>query len=260
MTAQVRVAIADDNLEFCHLLADYFQNCPKLKLVGVAHEGVRALKLVKETPVDVLLLDMVMPNIDGLGVLERLHDTELAHRPKVIVFTAFGQEEMTRKAVSYGANYYIVKPFDLATLVKRICEIAGEREGRILRLHSAEEVERRVAKIIHHLRIPADFKGHAYLREAVMMSLEDATLITEVTKRLYPRIAEKYYTTSERVERAMRFAIETAWNRGDIEYLHSIFGYGVDKGKGKPTNASFIAKVADRVRLELLAKKVSNRA
>jgi len=259
MDAPIRVVIADDNVEFCRLLVDFFKNSPRLKVVGVAHEGLRAIKLVKETPVDVLLLDMVMPNVDGLGVLERLRQTDLAHRPKVIIFTAFGQEEMTRKAVNYGAHYYIVKPFDLSTLAQRIIETAGEQDGKALRAPSAEEAEREVGKIIHRLRIPANFKGHVYLREAIMLAVGDTTLITEVTKKLYPRIAEKYTTTCERVERAMRFAIETAWSRGDIEFLHDLFGYSVDERKGKPTNASFIAKVADQVRLEILARRVSDK-
>lgn len=259
MDTPIRVVIADDNVEFCRLLVDFLKNYPHLKVAGVAHEGLRAIKLVKETPVDVLLLDMVMPNLDGLAVLERLRQIDLAHRPKVIIFTAFGQEEMTRKAVDYGAHYYIVKPFDLATLAQRIIETAREQDSKTLRAPSAEEAEREVAKIIHRLRIPANFKGHLYLREAIVLAVGDTTLITEVTKRLYPRIAEKYATTCERVERAMRFAIETAWNRGDIEFLHDLFGYGVDERKGKPTNASFIAKVADQVRLEILARRVGDK-
>ncbi|MGE5598579.1 MAG: sporulation transcription factor Spo0A, partial [Bacteroidota bacterium] len=216
----------------------------------------RAIKLVKETQVDVLLLDMVMPNMDGLGVLERLRHSDLPHRPRVIIFTAFGQEDMTRKAVSYGAHYYIVKPFDLETLTRRIMEAAGEGEPKIVKPPSAE-TEREVAEIMQRLRIPAKFKGYSYLREAITLAVLDSTLITEITKRLYPRIADKFRTTSERVERAMRFAIEAAWSRGDIEFLHNLFGYAVDEAKGKPTNASFVAKVADQVRLEILSRKVA---
>lgn len=259
MEALVRVMIADDNAEFCQLLVDYFQEYPELKVVGVAHEGQRVLKLIKESPVDVLLLDLIMPNMDGLGVLEKLQRAELPHRPRVIVFTAFGQEEMTRKAIRLGAKYYIIKPFDLGALARRIIETARETESKALRPPTAEEAERAVARIIHRLRIPMNFKGHLYLREAILLAVGDSALITEITKRLYPRIAEKYATTSERVERAMRFAIETAWNRGDIEFLHDLFGYSVDERKGKPTNASFIAKVADHVRLEILARRVGER-
>ncbi|MGE5550244.1 MAG: sporulation transcription factor Spo0A [Bacteroidota bacterium] len=260
MASLVKVVIADDNVEFCRLLADYFRNCPRLKVVGVAHEGLRAIKLIKESPVDVLLLDMVMPNVDGLGVLERLRQSEFPHRPKVIIFTAFGQEEMTRKAVSLGADYYIVKPFDLDTLTQRILEIAGQTVQKSLRTPSSDNAEREVTEIMHKLRIPAKFKGYTYLRESILLTVGDSTVITEITKQLYPKIAEKYKTTSDRVERAMRFAIEAAWSRGDIESLHRLFGYAIDERKGKPTNASFIAKVADQVRLELLSRKVSGKS
>ncbi len=260
MNGPVRVVIADDNTEFCHLLVDFLGTCPEIKVVGVAHEGMRAIKLIKENTVDLMVLDLIMPNVDGLGVLERLRQMELSHRPKIIVFTAFGQEEMTRKAVSFGASYYIVKPFDLATLAKRILEIARENTTKTLRAPSVEEAEREVARIIQRLNIPPNFKGHTYLREAILLAVGDSSLMTEITKKIYPRIAERYRTTGERVERAMRFAIETAWSEGDLGYLHDLFGYSVDERKGKPTNASFIAKVADRVRLELLARKVTKKA
>lgn len=260
MEGPVRVAIADDNVEFCHLLVDYFKRCPRLEVVGVAHEGLRTLDLIRETPVDVLLLDMIMPNADGLGVLERLRCADLTRRPKVIVFTAFGQEEMARKAVRLGADYYIVKPFDLATLAQRIMETACEAEGEPPPSSiDIEEVEREVAEMIERLRIPATFKGSYYLREAILLTVVDPALITEVTKRLYPRIAEKYGTTIKRVERSIRFAIETAWAKGEIEFLHELFG-PVDEGKGRPTNASFIAKAADWVRLGFLARKVGARS
>ena len=257
MMSVVKVVIADDNVEFCRLLTDYFQNCPRLQIVGVAHEGLRAIKIIKECPVDVVLLDIVMPNVDGLGVLERLRQLDFPRRPKVIVFTAFGQEEMTRKAVSHGADYYIVKPFDLDTLTQRILEIAGQTVHKSLRTPMAENAEREVSEIMHRLRIPAKFKGYTYLRDSILLTVGDTTAIAEITKQLYPRIAEKYRTTSERVERAMRFAIEAAWSRGEIEILYHLFGYAIDERKGKPTNASFIAKVADHVRLELMSRRVS---
>lgn len=260
MDEQIRVVIADDNEEFCRLLADYFQRDPRLKVIGIAHEGLHVLRLVDESRVDVLLLDLVMPNMDGLGVLESLRQKGPARQPRVIVFTAFGHEEMTRKAVNLGADYYIVKPFDLATLARRIMEIAGESRGRTLHAPSVEEAECETAKIIQRLRIPSHFKGYLYLREAILLAVVDTAVITEVTKKLYPRIAEKYATTSERVERAMRFAIETAWGKGDLGFLHELFGYAIDERKGKPTNASFIAKIADHVRLEILARRVGERS
>ncbi|NLG83644.1 MAG: sporulation transcription factor Spo0A [Firmicutes bacterium] len=257
MEGPVRIAIADDNVEFCHLLVDYLKRYPRLEVVGVAHEGLRALKLIKEMPVDVLLLDMIMPNIDGIGVLERLRYAHLPRRPRVIVFTAFGQEEMTRKAVRLGADYYILKPFDLAILVQRIMEIARVLEGdSSYPPIDLEEIERVVTEMVERLRIPRSFKGYFYLREAIFLTALEPAFITEVTKRLYPRIAEKYATTVKRVERAIRFAIETAWAKGEIELLNELFG-PVDERKGRPTNASFIAKAADWVRLDSLARQIS---
>ncbi|MGQ9779200.1 MAG: sporulation transcription factor Spo0A [Bacillota bacterium] len=257
MEGPVKVAIADDNVEFCHLLVDYLKRYPRLEVVGVAHEGLRVLKLIKETPVDVLLLDMIMPNIDGIGVLERLRYCNFPHRPKVIVFTAFGQEEMTRKAVRLGADYYILKPFDLATLVQRILETARAIEaGSSYPPLDLEEVEQGVTEMLDRLRIPPGFKGYFYLREAIFLTALEPAFITEVTKRLYPRIAEKYATTVKRVERAIRFAIETAWVKGEIELLNELFG-PVDERKGRPTNAFFIAKAADWVRLDSLARRIS---
>lgn len=257
MEGPVKIAIADDNVEFCHLLVDYLKRYPRLEVVGVAHEGLRALKLIKETPVDVLLLDMIMPNMDGIGVLERLRYTDLPHRPKVIVFTAFGQEEMTRKAVRLGADYYILKPFDLATLAQRILETAHvvEPDSSYPSL-DIEEVERGVTEMVDRLRIPPTFKGYFYLREAIFLTVLEPAFITEVTKKLYPCIADKYATTVKRVERAIRFAIETAWAKGEIELLNELFG-PVDERKGRPTNASFIAKAADWVRLDSLARRIS---
>jgi len=251
----IRVVIADDNEDFCDLLLDFFENCPEVQIVGVAHEGQRAIQIITEVPVDVLLLDIVMPNLDGLAVLEYLHQARLKSKPRVIVLTALGQEELTRKAARFGADYYIVKPFGLSTLLQRITEVVCHKEEKPIQIQSRLELEREVASIIHQLCIPPDFKGHTYLREAVMMAVTDPTIINEITKKLYPQIAQKYGTTGGRVERAMRFAIETAWNRGSFDYLQSFFGYLVDERKGKPTNASFIAKVADQIRLELLTRK-----
>ncbi|HEX2954235.1 MAG TPA: sporulation transcription factor Spo0A [Bacillota bacterium] len=246
----IRVGLAEDNQQFCELLQEFFENHQEIQIVGVAYNGLDALELVQNNTMDVLLLDMIMPKLDGIGVLERIRP--MNDRPRVIIFSAFGHDEMTRKAVELGADYFIVKPFGLEILAQRIVDIAKAKQMRIESVNKESnmiEVERQVSQILHKLRIPAHFKGYAYLREAIMECVVDPGLVNEVTKKLYPQIAEKFDTTHHRVERAIRFAIETACGRGELDFLYQLMGYTVDEKKGKPTNASFIAKVADQIRL-----------
>lgn len=247
----IRVGLAEDNFEFCHLLHEFLESYGGIQVVGTAHDGVKAIEMLKIVPMDVLLLDMIMPKVDGIGVLERMRG--LSPRPKVIVFSAFGHEEMTKKAVELGADYFVVKPFDLEILARRIKEISGQssipRLSTVIQDQEAE-VEKEISEILQKLQIPPHFKGYTYLRRAIILCIKDPSLINEVTRKLYPRIAEEFNSTRPRVERAMRFAIETAWNRGEIDYLHQIMGHTIDEKKGKPTNVSFIAKIADKIRLE----------
>lgn len=248
---KIKIGLAEDNLEFCQILEEYLESNGEMQVVGVAHDGLKALEMVRIVPMDILLLDMIMPKIDGIGVLERMRN--LKTRPKIIIFSAFGHEEMTRKAVELGADYFIVKPFDLEILVQRIKETCGQQCSTPLiklRFNHDTELEKEISNILQKLKIPPHFKGYTYLRKAILLCIKDPSLINEVTKRLYPAIAEEYNSTRHRVERSMRFAIETAWSRGDVEYLHQVMGYAIDEKKGKPTNVSFIAKVADRIRLE----------
>lgn len=254
----IRVGIADDNREFCQLLKDYFATQNDLELTVVAHNGVDAIKAISQNQMDVLLLDIIMPQMDGLGVLEWIKEHQPHNRPKIIIFSAFGQEEITKSAINLGVDYYILKPFDLAILTQRIFEIAKCKEDLISSRripNTDKDLESQVAQIIQSLKIPSYFKGYSYLKDAILLTINDPNLINEVTKRLYPTIATRYNTTQFRVERAMRFAIETAWNKGDVNVLHELFGYCVDDKKGKPTNASFIAKIADKIRFEKIANQ-----
>lgn len=250
----IRVGIAEDNREFCQLLQEYFSTKPEIEIVTTAHNGLDTIKILPQVVMDVLLLDMIMPQMDGLGVLHWLKDNPQIPRPKIIIFSAFGQEEVARNAVSLGVDYYILKPFDLNTLTQRIIEVVkGINENPIVRRKTVsfnKNLELEATRIIQSLNIPPHFKGYSYLRDAIIITSQEPSLINEVTKKLYPLIAEQYHTTMHRVERAMRFAIETAWNKGDVQTLHDLFGYCVDDKKGKPTNASFIAKISDKLRLE----------
>lgn len=255
----VKVGIVDDNQEFCLLLNEYLSNKLEFKVVSIGYNGLDAIEILKRDNLDILLLDMIMPELDGLAVLQWIKENQPQPRPKVVIFSAFAQEEVARNALQLGVDYYILKPFDLNILSQRILEIAnGPSKDQVtkqsFKSKASEdlnnELEFEVSKVIQSLRIPPNFKGYAYLRDAIILTIRQPGVITEITKKLYPTIAQQYNTTQHRVERTMRFAIETAWNKGDVKVLHDLFGYCVDDKKGKPTNASFIAKIADKIRLD----------
>jgi two-component system response regulator (stage 0 sporulation protein A) len=199
-----------------------------------------------------------MPHLDGIGVLERLNVSRLK-RPKIIILTAFGQENITQKAVELGADYYVLKPFNMEVLLSRIRQLAGtltvQRPTNMVQVQTvkAQPIDVEVTNIIREIGIPAHIKGYQYLRDAIMMIVEEIDLLGAVTKVLYPMIAEKYSTTPSRVERAIRHAIEVAWGRGNVEMINKIFGYTINTEKGKPTNSEFMAMIADKLRMEMRA-------
>ena len=248
---KIRIFIADDNREFCELLREYIDQQPDLQVVQVANNGSQVLAALQESSPDVLLLDIIMPHLDGIGVLEKL--AELPRRPRVVVLTAFGHEQVTRRAAELGADYCVLKPFDLDVLVARIREVARGVAARPSPAPRPRNLDAEVTAVIREVGIPAHIRGYNYLRDAILMVVEDMELINAVTKSLYPAIAQKYRTTPSRVERAIRHAIEVAWSRGNFEAIDEMFGYTVSRDKGKPTNAQFIAMVADRMRVSLRA-------
>ncbi len=250
---KIRLMVADDNREFCELLRDYFSREPDTEVTAVAHNGQQVVELLEQVEVDVILLDIIMPHLDGLGVLERIAEMKLERRPKIVMLTAFGHEEMTRRTVELGADYYILKPFDLQVLAERVRQIcnaspAGRRRALA---QSRRSLEAQVTELLHDIGIPAHIKGYFYLREAVLMVVERMDLLNAVTKELYPSIARKFKTTASRVERAIRHAIEVAWTRGSWETINQLFGHTISQERGKPTNSEFIAMVADRLRVQL---------
>lgn len=258
-TNQIKVLIADDNREFCNILKDYFTDDPALELVDVCYNGMEVLDVLAAKEVEVLILDLIMPYMDGIGVLERINEMQLEKKPKIIILTAFGQENITQKAVQLGADYYILKPFNLQVLGERIQQIARETSAKIEKSNTVisrppesapKNIEMEVTKIIHDIGVPAHVKGYQYLRDAIMLVVDEVNYLGAVTKELYPTIAEKYDTTASRVERAIRHAIELAWDRGDVEKMNRFFSFTVNGDKGKPTNSEFIAIIADRLRLE----------
>lgn len=248
---KIKVFIADDNRELCELLREYIDQQPDLQVMQVANNGSQVLAALQEARPDVLLLDIIMPHLDGIGVMEKLADAP--HRPRVVVLTAFGHEHVTRRAAELGADYCVLKPFDLDVLAARIREVARGTPARAAPAPRPRSLDAEVTSIIREVGIPAHIRGYSYLRDAILMVIEDLELINAVTKSLYPAIAQKHRTTPSRVERAIRHAIEVAWNRGNLEAIEEMFGYTVSRDKGKPTNAQFIAMVADRMRISLQA-------
>ena len=243
------------------LLEEYISAQEDMEVIGVAHNGQDCLSMLENVDPDILILDIIMPHLDGLGVLEKLREVKRGAMPNVIMLTAFGQEDVTKKAVDLGASYFILKPFDMENLVNHIRQVSGKGQS-VLKNHShslaivlklnqkPKNLDASITSIIHEIGVPAHIKGYLYLREAISMVYNDIELLGSITKVLYPDIAKKYNTTASRVERAIRHAIEVAWSRGNIESISSLFGYTVSMTKAKPTNSEFIAMVADKLRLE----------
>lgn len=256
--SKIKVLIADDNKEFIELLKDYLLEQEDIEIIGVAYNGNEVLHVLEEEIPDVLILDIIMPHLDGLGVLERLKSLKLSKNPKIIMLTAFGQENITQRAVELGAAYYILKPFDMDVLVNRIRQVINnnvvtpptQKPLTLSQLTKPRNLDVSITNIIHEIGVPAHIKGYMYLREAIIMVYNEVEILGSITKALYPRIAEKYNTTPSRVERAIRHAIEVAWSRGNVESIKAMFGYTINTAKAKPTNSEFIAMIADRLRIE----------
>lgn len=257
----IRILIVDNNKDLCAALKEHVELQEDMELAGLAYDGLEAVEMIPVTKPDVVILDITMPYLDGIGVLERLAQMDLAPRPKIVILTAFEQESMIQRLIALGASYYMVKPFDVNTLFERIRQFSQAKETAVdLREHrpiarvrfrerSLPELELEVTKIFHEMGIPAHFRGYAYLRDAIIMGVREVELLGNITKRLYPRIAEKYHSTASGVESAIRHAIEVGWQRGNPEYMEKFFGY--ENGRGRfPTTAQFIAKVVDHLRLE----------
>ncbi|MBE6063607.1 MAG: sporulation transcription factor Spo0A [Clostridium butyricum] len=269
--SKISVLIADDNKEFCSILNDYLLNQRDIVVTGIAKDGREALEQIVEKKPDLVILDIIMPHLDGLGVLEKLNTMNLEKTPRIIILSAVGQDKITQQAITLGADYYTVKPFDMEVFTKRIREMFNSTPvpaekvsaGRVSfpvqtpafnsltqEAKSPVDLETEITNIIHEIGVPAHIKGYMYLREAITMVVNDMELLSAVTKELYPSIAKKYNTTASRVERAIRHAIEVAWGRGQIEAINKLFGYTVHNDKGKPTNSEFIAIIADKLRLK----------
>lgn len=266
---KLNVAIVDDNPLILNTLDELISSEDGLTVIGKADNGADAINMIIDTTPDIVLLDLVMPKIDGISVVERVkRDHTFLKNPAFIILSAVGGEQMTEEAFKAGANYYLMKPFDKEILVTKIRHIGKLPEkhqaGKVVRtpFESGEEsqITREdymkehlvddITKMLHELGIPAHIKGYQYLRDAISMSVEDQEMMSSVTKILYPAIAKRNQTTASRVERAIRHAIEVAWGRGKMETIDEVFGYTISTGKGKPTNSEFIALISDKILLE----------
>ena len=267
----VNVVIVDDNPMILNTLDEVISSEAGLSVIGRADNGKDAIDMIKDTQPDVVLLDLVMPQMDGITVVENIKKkTSMLKNPAFIILSAVGGEQMTEEAFQEGANYFLMKQFDKDILVNKIRRI-GKRPvrpvpGKVLEAplkaatpeeaamnreeYMKEHLETDITKMLHELGIPAHIKGYQYLRDAISMVVRDREMMEAVTKILYPEIAKKNYTSSSRVERAIRHAIEVAWGRGSLEVIDELFGYTISTGKGKPTNSEFIALIADKICLD----------
>ena len=244
----------DDNIALTEMVKEYFKDSSEIEIVECCYNGEEGIKKIDELEgkYDVILLDLIMPKKDGISVLEDLKERNI-HK-NIIVETSYNSPEVIRNVSEYGVNYYILKPFDLPDLEKRILDIfkAVSKKGINL-AHNNLEIS--ITRMLHELGMPAHIKGYQYIRDGIIMIYNNPDIIGGITKELYPDVASKYNTTVSRVERAIRHAIEVSWNRGNWDLMEEIFGHSVDIDKAKPTNSEFIVTIADKLRLEFMKQR-----
>lgn len=253
MNRKISVLLADNSEYFGVPCANTMKSCG-LDVSTTEKDGRAVLDAVEQHCPDVVIMDFFLPRLDAIGVLRMLERKE--RRPLVMIMSGFDNPALEREAMAAGADYYFLKPFDAAEMAGRILALCDESSSPAVPHREPAEpgdagLEIRVTEIIHQIGVPAHIKGYQYLRDAILMAIEDDRIINAVTKRLYPAVAKKHGTTSSRVERAIRHAIEVAWDRGDVDVLNSYFGYTIHNSRGKPTNSEFIAMIADKFRLQL---------
>ena len=249
MEQKIRVLLADDDAEFCARMAAAIEKSEEMELVGIAEDGAKTVAAVGELAPDLLIMDMVLPVMDGVMVLTRLQENG-KKMPATVVLSAFAGSRAGAECTALGVELMLRKPMEPEAVCERI-HIWRKGMQENARAADAIALEVRVTDVIHQIGVPAHIKGYQYLREAIMMAVNDMEAVSAITKVLYPSIAKRFKTTSSRVERAIRHAIEVAWDRGDIETLQNYFGYTVSGVKGKPTNSEFISMIADRLRLQM---------
>lgn len=259
---QMKVMIAEKHEKMRRFLAEIVEKEDDLTVVGTAENGTEACEMIRRLEPDVVLLDLIMPGMDGLSVLEQMKSDKASEQsPKFIVVSAVSEDRVVGEAFRLGASYYVIKPFEpdaLISRIKAVMRIDGTYFHHVKRISPYEdlssvqrrEMEAEIAEVLHKIGVPAHIRGYAYLKEAIVLALTNLEMLQFVTKKLYPAIAEKFGTTGSRVERSIRHAIESAWDRGEAGEKEELFGYTIHKAKGKPTNSEFIALVTDRLKME----------
>lgn len=249
---KIKLLLVDDNVELVTMIKEYFSsNRAGIEVVHTAHNGEEGLNIMreKEDEIDLVILDLIMPKIDGLAVLEQMRKENIDK--KVIVLTSYNSPDIIRKVSEQGADYYLLKPFELAELEKRILEVTNlENQGSKSVNLLKHNLQVSITNILHELGVPSHIKGYQYIRESIMIVYDRPEIVGGITKELYPEVANKYDTTVSRVERAIRHAIEVSWNRGSWDLMEDIFGHSIDIDKAKPTNSEFIVTIADKLKLE----------
>ena len=258
MSNPTTVIIADNSEEFCTALSEALHRTDRFQVIGTASDGEQALGMITQESPDLLVLDLMLAKRDGISILKSI--ATLEHRPATLATSGFVTDYVAAAAANLGAKYLMLKPCDMSALVERLEEIrGGENQRKILGQRSGKQsIESLVTSIIHEIGVPAHIKGYQYLREAIIIAVNDMDVINAITKVLYPQVAKTFQTTPSRVERAIRHAIEVAWDRGDLDTLQRFFGYTVSNTKGKPTNSEFIALIADKLQLQLKSSEAVN--
>lgn len=246
---KIKVLMIDDNISLIGMVKEYFYNHADIEIALEAHDGEEGLNKIlnNENEYNLVLLDLIMPKKDGVYVLEELKKRNI--EKNIIVLTSYNAPDVIRKVSEYGVNYYILKPFELTELERRILESVDSLDKSSINLYH-NNLQISITKMLHELGMPSHIKGYQYIREGIIMLYNKTEIVGGITKELYPDIASKFDTTVSRVERAIRHAIEVSWNRGNWDFMEEIFGHSVDIDKAKPTNSEFIVTVADKLRLE----------
>ena len=245
---KIKVLMIDDNVQLIEVVKEFFKGSSQIEIIDEAYDGINGIEKIESIDCDVILLDLIMPNKDGLYVLEQMKKKNI--NKKIIVTTSYNAPEVIRQVSEYGVNYYILKPFEFDDLEKRILDMFNKKiESKNIDLHY-NNLQISITKILHELGIPSHIKGYQYIREGVVLVFDNPDMIGGITKELYPELAQRFDTTVSRVERAIRHAIEVSWNRGNWDLMEEIFGNSVDIDRAKPTNSEFIVTVADKLRLD----------
>ena len=246
---KIKVLFIDDNVALVDMVKQYFSSHAVIEVNDVAYNGKDGLELLENNQYDLVLLDLIMPGMDGIKLLEETIRKGI--KTRIIVLTSYNSPEIIRKVSGLGIKYFMLKPFELSDLEEKILEYSNNEvySKKTIDLFYSD-LQLSITKLLHELGVPSHIKGYTYIREGINLVYDDPSLSSAITKELYPIIAKKYDTTASRVERAIRHAIEVSWNRANWELMEEVFGYSVDIDKAKATNSEFIVTLADKLRIE----------